>query len=68
MFYNIDEYDIASHADGTTPYTSYFNPEEVIEKLELVNNNLFKWFKINNMKANAGKCHLLYTRENNTRM
>ena len=56
MFYDIDICDIASCADDNTPYTSDFNLEEVIQKLELTT-NLFEWFKNNRMKANAGKCH-----------
>ena len=63
IFYDIDLCDITSYADDNTPYTSDFNLEEVIQKLELTNNNLFKWFKNNQMKANADKCHLLVTRD-----
>ena len=63
MFYDIDICNIASYADGNTPYTSDFNLEEVIQKLELTTNNLFEWFKNNHMKANADKCHLLVTRD-----
>ena len=60
MFYDIDSCDIASYADDNTPYTS---EEEVIQKLELIINNLFEWFKNNHMKGNADKCHLLVTRD-----
>ena len=63
MFYDIDICDIASYADNNTPYTSDFNLEEVIQKLELTTNNLFEWWKNNHMKANAGKCHLLVTKD-----
>ena len=63
MFYDIDNCDIASYADDNTPYTGDFNLEEVIQKLQLITNNLFKWFKNNHMKANADKCHLLVTRD-----
>ena len=63
MIYDIDKCDIASYADDNTPYTSDFNLEEVIQKLELTTNNLFEWFKNNHMKANADKCHLLVTRD-----
>ena len=59
MFYDIDNCDIVSYADDSTPYTSDFNLEEVIKKLELTTNNLFQWFKNNHMKANGDKCHLL---------
>ena len=37
---------------------------KVIQNLELITNNLFLWFKNNHMKANAEKCHLLVTRDN----
>ena len=63
MFYDIHICDIASYTDDNTPYTSDFNLEEVIQKLELTTNNLFEWFKNNHMKANADKCHLLVTRD-----
>ena len=59
MFYDIHKCDIASYADDNTQYTSNFNLEEVIQKLELATNNLFEWFKNNYMKANVGKCDLL---------
>ena len=63
MFYDIDICDIASYADNNTSYTSDFNLEDVIQKLELTTNNLFEWFKNNHMKANADKCHLLVSRD-----
>ena len=63
MFYDIDLCDIASYAEDNTPYTSDFNLEEVIQKLELTTNNFFEWFKNNHMKPNADKCHLLVTRD-----
>ena len=39
MFYDIDICDIASYAEDNPPYTSNFNLEEVIQKLELTTNN-----------------------------
>ena len=54
-FYNIDSCDIAIYADNKTSYTSEYNLEEVIHKLELITSNLLEWFKNNHMKANAGK-------------
>ena len=47
MFYDIDICNISSYANDNTPYTSDFNQEEVIQKLELSTNNLFEWFKNN---------------------
>ena len=63
MFYDIDLCDIASYPEDNTPYTSDFNLEEVIQKLELTTNNFFEWLKNNHMKANADKCRLLVTRD-----
>ena len=63
MCYDIDICDIAGDADDNTLYTSDFNLEEVIQKLELTTNNLFEWFKNNHMKGNAEKCYLLATRD-----
>ena len=60
MFYDIDKCDIASYADDNTPYTSDFNLEELIQKLELFTISLSK---NNHMKVNPDKCHLLVTRE-----
>ena len=42
IFYDIDKCDIASYTDENIPYTSDFNLEEVIQKLELTTNNLFE--------------------------
>ena len=63
MFYDTEICDIASYADGNAPYTSDFNLEEVMQKLELITNNLFEWFNKNHMKANAEKYHLVNTRD-----
>ena len=62
MFYDIVNCGITSYSDDSTPCTSDFSLEEVMQKLELITNNLFEWFKNNHMKANADKCHLLVTR------
>ena len=50
--------DIASYADGNTPYTSDISLNLVSEKLESSTHDLFRWFKENHMKANPDKCHL----------
>ena len=50
-FFDIIECDIASYADD--------NRDNVISNLEKSTNSLLNWFRENNMKANADKCHLL---------
>ena len=61
MFYDIIDCDIASYADGNTPYCSSFSLDKVVNKLEACINNLFKWFHESLMKGNADKCRLLVT-------
>ena len=63
MFYNIDNCEIVSYGEKNTPYTSIFNLEEVMQKLELITNKLLEKFKNNQLKDNAEKCHLLVTRD-----
>ena len=53
--------DIASYADDTTPYVCLQDMDLIIEKLDVKANHVFQWFNENAMKANADKCHLLIT-------
>ena len=49
IFYDIDNCNIASYDVNHTPYSIDFNLDEVIQKLELITNNLFEWFKNNHI-------------------
>ena len=49
--------DIANHADDTTLYECAPYNQKLIENLELTIYTIFNWFKYNNFKANATKCH-----------
>ena len=51
MFYDIDDYDIASYADDNTPYANSSNLDALIKKLVENTNNLFQWFTNNHMKC-----------------
>ena len=53
--------DIASYADNKTSYVCLEDMDLIIEKVELKTNDIFQWFNENAMKANADKCHLLIT-------
>ena len=44
-----------------TPHTSDISLNLVLEKLECSTHDLFRWFKVNHMRANPDKCHLLVT-------
>ena len=64
MFFIIEDFDIASHADDNTPYASANNMTGVIKSLEEASTKLLKWFRDNLMKSNADKCHLLVSTNN----
>ena len=61
MFFIVSEIDIASFADDNTPYIGCTDTVSVINKLETVSTNIFKWYEQNAMKVNAEKCHVLLT-------
>ena len=59
LFLYVNDIGIASFEDDNTPYTYGGDLEYVINKLQAATNELFDWFEMNSMKANAEKCHLL---------
>ena len=59
IFYILSNYDIESYADNNTPYVTCETMESLIESLEKIAEEIFKWFKNNEMQANADKCHVL---------
>ena len=58
LFFVAESTDIAN---DTTPYVCLEDIDLIIEKLEVKANDIFQWFNENAMKANADKCHLLIT-------
>ena len=59
LFFIIEKFDIANFADDNTPYVTGENISSVVKLLEEVACAIFQWFKDNEMKANADKCHVL---------
>ena len=59
MFYFLEEHDIANYADDSTPFCAKENHELVVKDLEKSSSILFWWLKINHMKINTDKSHLL---------
>ena len=55
----LENYDIAKFADDNTPYVTRDNISSVVKLLEKVACAIFQWFRDNEMKANADKCHVL---------
>ena len=65
IFFDVIECDLASYADDNTPYNFDFNLDNIISGLEKPTNSLLNWFRENHMKANADKCHLLVSSDEN---
>ena len=61
VFFVAESTDIASYADDTTPYVCLEDMDLINEKLEVKANDNFQWFNENATEANANKCHLLIT-------
>ena len=59
LFLFVEEADIMSYADDNSPYVCSKNVDVTLEKLEEVGKVLFEWFSNNFLKANADKCHLI---------
>ena len=59
MLYFLEDFNIASYADNSTPYNADKNVEFVANNLEHSSSILFKWLNDNYMKVNTGKSHLL---------
>ena len=55
----LENYDIAKFADDNTPYVTRDNISSAVKLLEKVACAIFQWFRDNEMKANADKCHVL---------
>ena len=68
LFPFLPNFDTASYADDSTPYSANNNIKDILSNLKLQSNILNKWFKDSYMKANPEKYHLLLsaTEETNT--
>ena len=64
LFFRIEDFDIASCADGNTPYLSTNNMDGFAKSLEEASTKLVKWFRDNLMKSNADKCRSLFSTNN----
>ena len=64
MFYFLGNFDSANYADDSTPFSAKNNHKSVLDELELSSTILFKWFRLNYMKANTDKSHILLSGKN----
>ena len=63
-FLIVENIEIASYVDDSTPYTTGNSIEEVIQKLGNPAKALLQWFTDNQMKANPDKSHFLCSSNN----
>ena len=61
LFYECEDSNVASYADDTTPYLRATDIPSVALELQVSATKLFRWFKNNNLKANPGKSHILFS-------
>ena len=59
IFFFLDKIKIANFADDNTVYTVENDIMELLTTLESEILSVLNWFKLNEMKPNQGKCHLL---------
>ena len=65
IFYFINKTKIANYADDNSIYSVDDNVTDLLKTLETETNLVLKWFRINEMKSNDDKCHLLVAHEEN---
>lgn len=61
MFLFVEKSKIANYADDSTSYVIDKDIESLLETLQSEPNLILEWFKLNEMKANHDKCHLITT-------
>ena len=65
IFFFIDKTKLANYADDTTVYSKEDNITKLLHLLETKASVVLDWFRINEMKANDDKCHLIVANEEN---
>ena len=65
IFYFIDKCKIANFADDNTIYRTEDEILKLLKTLEEETSVVLNWFKINEMKSNEDKCHLIVATTNN---
>ena len=59
LFYDTDDLDFTSFADGNTPYSCLSDMISVLGQLKGSIDKILDWFKKSVLKGNADKCHLI---------
>ena len=59
VFFFLDKSYITNYADDTTPYVIEDDIMKLLKTLESETYSVLNWFRMNEMKPNEGKCHLI---------
>ena len=65
IFYFIKETNIANYAEDNTIYTVDRNIDDLLKILQEETSLILYWFRINEMKSNDDKCHLIVCNHDN---
>ena len=66
IFYFLDKTQIANYADDNSTYATEDDILSLLKTLETETCVVLNWFKINEMKPNSDKCHLIVASNENT--
>ena len=65
IFFFIDKANIANFADDNSTYVIEDDIMKLLQTLEAETSKVLNWFKINEIKSNTDKCHLIVTDKKN---
>ena len=65
IFYFLNKAKIANYADDNSTYAIEDDILELLKTLESETSTVLNWFKVNEMKSNNDKCHLIIANTNN---
>ena len=65
VFFFLDKAKLANYADDNSTYTIEDNILNLLKSLETETSTVLNWFKINEMKSNSDKCHLIVAENDN---
>ena len=65
IFFFLDEVKLANYADDNSTYTVEDNILDLLKCLEHETSTVLNWFKVNEMKSNSNKCHLIVSENAN---
>ena len=61
LFFFLEEENVTSYTDHTTPYSNGKNVVTVLKNIETKGKEVFNWFSLNYLKSNPDKSKLLLT-------